>query len=304
MSAFSLSMFDLTAYLKAKQQTINAALGKLWDNSEPYPTLLVQAMRYSLEAGGKRLRPVLCIAASEAVGGSEADVMPAACALELIHTYSLIHDDLPAMDDDDLRRGKPTCHKAFNETTAILAGDALQAAAFEALATEGRNKRGDALKRLEVIYLIARAAGYLGMVQGQMMDISSEGKEITLGELERLHRLKTGVLIEASVQTGAILGGGSSQEIAALGAYGRHIGLAFQVADDILNVEGTPEMLGKPVGSDRAHQKATCPSLMGLEQAKVRAGELIDSALEALRIFGKKGEPLAAIARYVVERTS
>jgi geranylgeranyl diphosphate synthase type II len=295
-------MFDLKAYLKAKQQTINAALRKLWDNSESYPTLLVQAMRYPLEAGGKRLRPILCIASSEAVGGSEADVMAAACALELIHTYSLIHDDLPAIDDDDLRRGKATCHKAFDEATAILAGDALQANAFEVLAAAARDGRGDASKWLEVIYLIARAAGYSGMVQGQMMDISSEGKGITLGELETLHRLKTGALIEASVRAGAILGGGSSQEIAALGAYGRNTGLAFQVADDILNVEGKPEMLGKPVGSDRVHQKATCPSLMGLEQAKVRAGELIDSALEELRVFGKKGEPLADLARYVLER--
>jgi geranylgeranyl diphosphate synthase type II len=295
-------MFDLKAYLKAKQNTINAALRKFWDDSEPYPTLLVQAMRYSVEAGGKRLRPILCIAASEVVGGSEADAMPAACALELIHTYSLIHDDLPAMDDDDLRRGKPTCHKAFNEATAILAGDALQAGAFELLAAAGRNQRGDALKWLEVIYLIARAAGYSGMVQGQMMDISSEGKGISLEELEMLHRLKTSALIEASMQAGAILGGGNSKEITALGAYGRYAGLAFQVADDILNVEGTPEMLGKPVGSDWDHQKATGPSLMGLEQTKARAGELIDSALEELRIFGKKGEPLAALARYILER--
>jgi geranylgeranyl diphosphate synthase type II len=295
-------MFDLKAYLKAKQNTVNAALRKFWDDIEPYPTLLVQAMRYSVEAGGKRLRPILCIAASEVVGGSEADAMPAACALELIHTYSLIHDDLPAMDDDDLRRGKPTCHKAFNEATAILAGDALQAGAFELLAAAGRNQPGDALKWLEVIYLIARAAGYSGMVQGQMMDISSEGKGISLEELETLHRLKTGALIEASVQAGAILGGGNPKEITALGAYGRYAGLAFQVADDILNVEGTPEMLGKPVGSDRDHQKATGPSLMGLEQTKARAGELIDSALEELRIFGKKGEPLAALACYILER--
>jgi geranylgeranyl diphosphate synthase type II len=295
-------MFDPKAYLKAKQETVNAALSKLWDDKEPYPTMLVQAMRYSLEAGGKRLRPILCIAASEVVGGSEADVMPAACALELIHTYSLIHDDLPAMDDDDLRRGKPTCHKAFNEATAILAGDALQAAAFEVLAAAGRHQRGDASKWLEVVYLIARAAGYSGMVQGQMMDISSEGKGISLEELETLHRLKTGALIEASVQAGAILGGGSSQEITAMGAYGRYAGLAFQVADDILNVEGSPEMLGKPVGSDLDHQKATGPSLMGLEQAKARAGELVERALEELTIFGKKGEPLAALARYILER--
>jgi geranylgeranyl diphosphate synthase type II len=295
-------MFDLKAYLKAKQQTVNAALDQLWDRTEPHPTRLVAAMRYSLEAGGKRLRPILCIAASEAVGGSEADVMPAACALELIHTYSLIHDDLPAMDDDDLRRGKPTSHKAFDEATAILAGDALLTAAFEILATAGREQRRDALKWLEVAYLIACAAGHSGMVQGQMMDLSAEGKEIALEDLERLHQYKTGALIEASLKTGALLGGGSSQEVAALGRYGRHIGLAFQMADDILDVEGKPEMLGKLVGSDQAHQKVTGPSLIGLEQTKVRAGELVDRALEELKIFGIRGEPLAAIARYIVER--
>ena len=295
-------MFDLKAYLIAKQQTINAALRKLWDDGDTYPTPLVQAMRYSLEAGGKRLRPILCIAASEMVGGTETDAIPAACALELIHTYSLIHDDLPDMDDDDLRRGKPTCHKAFDEATAILAGDALQAGAFEIMAAAGRNQRGDALKWLDVIYLIARASGCSGMVQGQMMDISSEGPVISLEELETLQQLKTGALIEASVQAGAILGGGNSKEITALRAYGRYTGLAFQMADDILNIEGTPEMLGKPVGSDRDQQKATAPSLMGLEQAKARAGELVDSALNQLRIFGKKGEPLAALARYILER--
>ncbi len=295
-------MFDLKAYLKVKQQRINAALEELWHDHESSPTLLVQAMRYSLEAGGKRLRPVLCLCASEVMGASEADVMPAACALELVHTYSLIHDDLPAMDDDDLRRGKPTCHKAFDEATAILAGDALLTAAFEVLAAAGRCRPGSALKWLEVIYLIARGAGYSGMVEGQMMDISSEGKTITLEELERLQRLKTGALIEASVRVGAVLGGGSAQQIAALGAYGRHIGLAFQVADDILNIEGKPEMLGKPVGSDAAHQKATRPSLTGLDQAKARAVQLADKASDALRIFGNKGEPLVALARYVIER--
>jgi geranylgeranyl diphosphate synthase type II len=295
-------MFDLKAYLEAKQQSVNAALEKLWDDTEPYPTPLVPAMRYSLEAGGKRLRPILCIAAAEAVGGSEGDVMPAACALELIHTYSLIHDDLPAMDDDNLRRGKPTCHKAFDEATAILAGDGLLTAAFQTLAFAGRHRGRDPLKWLEVAYLIAQAAGYSGMVQGQMMDLSVEGKEITSEELERLHRLKTGALIEASVKAGAILGGGSFEEVDALETYGQHIGLAFQMADDILNIEGKPEMLGKPVGSDRAHQKVTGPSLIGLEQAKARASKFIDSALEALKIFGIRGKPLAALARYVVER--
>lgn len=294
--------FDLEAYLKGKQQKVNAALEKLWENALTPPTPLIPAMRYSLLGGGKRLRPILCIAACEAVGGREADVMSAACALELIHTYSLIHDDLPAMDDDDLRRSRPTCHKAFDEATAILAGDALLTAAFETLADAGRHQGRKALKWLEAIYLIARAAGCFGMVQGQMIDISSEGKVISLEELQDLQQLKTGALIEASVQTGALLGEGGSQEIDALCAYGRHVGLAFQVADDILNVEGRPEMLGKPVGSDRALQKATGASLMGLKQAKARAAELIDNALEEIKIFGTREEPLAALARYIIER--
>ena len=295
-------MFDLKAYLKAKKQAVDAALEMLWDAREPFPTPLIQAMRYSLEAGGKRLRPILCIAASEVVGGSEADVMPAACALELIHTYSLIHDDLPAMDNDALRRGKLTCHKAFGEATAILAGDALLTAAFEVLAIAGRDQASDPSRWLEVVYLIARAAGCSGMVQGQMMDLSVEGQTITLEKLETLQRLKTGAIIEVSVKAGALLGGGSAQEIAALGAYGRHIGLAFQVADDVLNVEGKPEVLGKPVGSDQAHEKVTGPSLIGLEKTKAHARKLIDSALEELKVFGTKGMPLAALARYIIER--
>jgi len=296
-------MFDLKAYLKSRQRETNAALERLWDGTEPFPTPLIQAMRYSLEAGGKRLRPILCIAASEAVGGSGTDVMPAACALELIHTYSLIHDDLPAMDDDDLRRGKPTCHKAFDEATAILAGDGLLTAAFEVLASAGQTQGGDPSKWLEVLYLIARAAGCAGMVQGQMMDLSVEGKAITLEELETLQQLKTGTLIEVSVKTGALLGGGTPQEVTALAAYGQHIGLAFQLADDILNVEGKPEIIGKPVGSDQIHQKITGPSLIGLEQAKARAIALVDSALEELTVFDMRGEPLAALARYIIERT-
>ncbi len=295
-------MFDLKKYLKAKRRNVDDALKQIWDSREPYPTPLVPAMRYSLEAGGKRLRPILCIAASEAVGGSESKVMPAACALELIHTYSLIHDDLPAMDDDDLRRGKPTCHRAFDEATAILAGDALLTAAFEILAGAGCQNKENALKWLEAAYVIAQAAGHSGMVQGQMMDLSFQGQEIALEELETLHRLKTGGLIEASVRTGALLGGGTNEEIVALGNYGRYIGLAFQVADDILNVEGEQKILGKPVGSDVAHQKATGPSLMGLERAKARAVELIDSAVEELSICGGRAEALSALAHYIVER--
>ena len=296
-------MFDLKVYLRTKKQSVDAALGGLWCDLPPYPTHLVSAMRYSLEAGGKRLRPILCIAASEAVGGlEESAVMPAACALELIHTYSLIHDDLPAMDNDNLRRGKPTCHIAFDEATAILAGDALLTAAFEVLAVAGRRIENNATKWLEVIEVISRAAGYSGMVQGQMMDLSAEGRTILAEELEGLHRLKTGALIEASVKAGAVLGGGHSQQVDALGAYGRHIGLAFQLADDILNIEGKPEILGKPVGSDQVQDKATGPALMGLEQAKARARELISRAVDEMKAFGSLGEPLAALARYVIER--
>ncbi|MCK4785287.1 MAG: polyprenyl synthetase family protein, partial [Desulfobacteraceae bacterium] len=267
------------------------------------PPELLEAVHYSALAPGKRIRPYLVGRCCELAGGRTSDAFPAAAAIECVHAFSLIHDDLPAMDDDDLRRGKPTCHKAFNEATAILAGDALLTAAFEVLAARGGDDHGvDSLKYLQVVYLIARASGYSGMVQGQMMDLSFEGKTIGREELERLQHYKTGALIEVSLRAGAILGGGSPEQIAALGAYGRHIGLAFQMADDILNIEGKPEMLGKAVGSDEALGKATAPSVMGLEGAKARAGELVESALAALRIFDMKGEPLAALARYVIER--
>jgi geranylgeranyl diphosphate synthase type II len=218
-------MFDLKTYLQERRQAVNAALSELWNGFEPYPTKLVQAMRYSVEAGGKRLRPILCMAASRAVGGTEAEVMDAACALELIHTYSLIHDDLPAMDNDDIRRGKPTCHKAFDEATAILAGDALLTFAFDVLAA-GRLERDnsvDSLARLRVIQLIARAAGASGMVQGQMLDLSLEGRVAGWEDLKILQQLKTGALLEGSVHAGAILGGGNVEQVTALRAYGAHI---------------------------------------------------------------------------------
>jgi geranylgeranyl diphosphate synthase type II len=295
-------MFDLETYLQEKQQAVNRFLDKVWEDRQPRPSHLMEAMRYSVEAGGKRLRPVLSIAASEAVGGSEQDVMPAACALELIHTYSLVHDDLPAMDNDDLRRGKATCHRAFDEATAILAGDALLTLAFEILADAGRLDPDRAWQWLEVASVIARAAGCSGMVEGQMLDILSEKRNLSVEELETLQGLKTGALIEASVYTGALLGGGTAPQVASLTAYGRYIGLAFQMADDILNVEGTPEILGKPVGSDEALHKATGPSLMGLEQAKARMKELVEGALKELDAFEDRGSPLAAIARYVIER--
>ncbi len=282
-------MPDLKAYLNDKNSRINAGL----QNFIRENTRIAEAMRYSLMAGGKRIRPVLCIAAAETVGGSEADVMPIACAIEMIHTYSLIHDDLPAMDNDDLRRGKPTCHVAFNEATAILAGDALLTLAFEVLA---KHHSG------QIIAIIADAAGYKGMIEGQMRDIAAEGKLLSLEELEQLHRCKTGALIEASVISGAMFAGADSKQIESLRNYAGHIGLAFQVADDILNVEGDPAILGKAVGTDESRKKSTYPALMGLDKSKAFAKTLIEKAIESLNIFDVRAEPLRDIARYIIER--
>jgi geranylgeranyl diphosphate synthase type II len=256
-------------------------------------------MRYSLMAGGKRLRPNLCLAASEAVGSDRQRALPVACALEMIHTYSLIHDDLPAMDDDTLRRGKATCHVAFDEATAILAGDALLTLAFQTLAAmEGlRPECG-----LEVIRAMAFAAGPHGMVQGQMLDMQAEGRTLTRAELQRLHRLKTGALIEAALACGAMVGGGSSAQIDAVREYGKAIGLAFQVVDDILNVEGDPAVMGKATGTDRGRQKNSYPALLGLEKSKEFAQTLVHEAVGAIAGFGLEADPLRAIAHYVVER--
>jgi geranylgeranyl diphosphate synthase type II len=294
-------MFDLNAYLAEKVERINAALESILKTSEP-PDRLLQAMTYSLMAGGKRFRSVLCVAAAEAVGGSLQDVLPAACALEMIHTYSLIHDDLPAMDDDEMRRGQPTCHKAFDEATAILAGDALLTLAFQTLSSAGSGSAKRALKWLNAIQLISQAAGYCGMIQGQMLDMGSEGSRLTLNELKSMHRLKTGALIEVSLRCGAELSGANSGRIKPLESYARHIGLAFQVTDDILNVEGDPAIMGKAVGTDRLRHKSTYPSLLGLGESKTFAANLIENALKALESFDHKAEPLRAIARYIIDR--
>lgn len=292
---------DLKEYLSLKRKAVEAQLERFWNGMDD-PSGLLGAMRYSLMAGGKRLRPILCIAASEAVGGSQEDVIDAACALELIHTYSLIHDDLPAMDNDDLRRGKPTSHKVYGEATAILAGDALLTAAFEIL-TNPEHISANPLLWIQTTHQIAKAAGCAGMIQGQMIDMDSEGKDIELEELEKMHRLKTGALIEVSVKSGAILGGGTGNEIKALSDYGNSIGLAFQVYDDILNIEGSQKRLGKKTGTDFDRKKATYPLLLGMDKAKGKGEDLVASALQALTIFDKRGEPLRALARYVAERT-
>lgn len=294
-------MFDLNAYFAEKIELINAALESKLKTSER-PDRLLQAMTYSLMAGGKRFRSVLCVAAAEAVGGDLEDVLPAACALEMVHTYSLIHDDLPAMDDDALRRGQPTCHKAFDEATAILAGDALLTLAFQTLSSIAAGSDQQAVKWLRVIQLISHAAGYCGMIQGQMLDIASEGSQLTLNELKSLHRLKTGALIEVSSRCGAELVDANSSQIQLLESYAQYIGLAFQVTDDILNVEGDPTIMGKAVGTDKLRQKSTYPSLLGLEESKTFARKLIDNALQALGSFDQKAEPLRAIARYIIDR--
>jgi len=262
---------------------------------------LRRAMGYSIFAGGKRLRPMFAIAASEAVGGSLEQVLPAACALELIHTYSLIHDDLPAMDDDDYRRGVLTNHKVFGEATAILAGDALLTKAFEVLADAERFSSSP-IALLRVSSEIARAAGDAGMVGGQMIDMESEHQDIDLDMLTALHRKKTGALITVSVQAGAILGGGNEAQVECLSEYGTCVGLAFQISDDILDVVGDQEKLGKMTGMDEARGKRTYISLVGLEKSRKHAETLIHRAIDALSSFDERAEALRAIGRYVIER--
>jgi len=295
------SGFGLADYLETRSRMvvseIEACLSK-----ERGETRLQEAMRHSLSSGGKRIRPILCLAAAEAVGGDPARALPAAVALEMIHTYSLIHDDLPAMDDDDMRRGKPTCHVAFDEATAILAGDALLTLGFQVLAEAGLGASAEPGKWLEVVRIVADAAGREGMVEGQMRDIAAEGNRLELSELEALHRLKTGRMIEASVHAGALLGGGSEAEVASLRAYARSVGLAFQIMDDILNVEGDPELLGKGVGTDAAREKTTYPALLGLDRSKRLASRQVEEALQFIRFFDKKSDPLRAIARFVIDR--
>jgi geranylgeranyl diphosphate synthase type II len=293
--------FDLAYYIDNKRTRINRYLESLLTEARPHQRI-VAAMRYSLMAGGKRLRPVLCLAATEAVGGQPSEALPAAGALEMIHTYSLIHDDLPAMDDDELRRGKPTCHVAFDEATAVLAGDALLTLAFQSLSSVEMRERRSASAWLQVIHTLARAAGFGGMIQGQMLDISSEGRNLSLTELESMHRLKTGALIAASLRCGAVIGGASRDQQAALESYARNVGLAFQVADDILNVEGDPNLMGKAVGTDRLREKSTYPALLGLRDSKRLARELVRDALRAIEKFDNKSDALRAIATYIIER--
>jgi len=293
---------NLKDYLENRSALVDQAMERWMPGQDVLPCSLHQAMRYSIFAGGKRLRPILMIAACESLGGHASQVLHAACAMEMIHTYSLIHDDLPAMDDDDFRRGRPTNHKVYGEAIAILAGDALLTEAFRILADAEANRSVPPATVIKVIELVARYAGSQGMVGGQVVDMESEGKEIDFPTLEYIHTHKTGGLILASVQVGALLGGGDDSQIAAINRFGGAAGLAFQIADDILDVVGNQEHLGKNVGSDQARGKATYPAQLGLDEARQRADELCEIAISALAPLGAPAEILQALARYIVNR--
>ena len=297
----ALTSFDLDAYQRACQTRVNERMEFWLKQQNGLAPRLVDAMRYATFNGGKRVRPILAYAAAEALGGDWALVDDIAAALEMVHSYSLVHDDLPAMDDDDLRRGKPTCHIAFDEATAILAGDSLQCLAFEVLAASPAPL--SATVRLELIRLLASASGTQGMAGGQALDLAAEGQTLTLEQLETIHIHKTGCLIRASVRMGALtVDAVSTAQLEALDRYAHAIGLAFQVQDDILDVIGDTATLGKKQGADQALAKATYPAILGLEAAQTLAQTLCDQALAALQPLDQRAEPLRALARYIVSR--
>ncbi|MFI5322999.1 MAG: polyprenyl synthetase family protein [Thermodesulfobacteriota bacterium] len=291
--------FDIHNYLNEKRELVDRELAALFPEGVGHTTRLLESMRYSALAGGKRLRPILAIAAGEAVGADPEKVLPFACALEMIHTYSLIHDDLPSMDDDSLRRGVPTNHIVFGESTAILAGDALLTDAFSLLVGEGLGRGVSACVICDVVGDIALAAGSRGMIEGQAIDLALAGtKDVTLPQVERMHALKTGAMIRVSVTTGARVGGADKTQLEKLTSYAEAIGLAFQIIDDILDIEGVGD-LGKERGNDARHGKSTYPGLAGIEESKRKASELTRSAVRELEDFGGKAEPLRQIALYL-----
>ncbi len=297
-----MNTFDLSTYLKRQQDIVDTALDNWLPKPQGPSRRVIEAMKYSVMAGGKRVRPILFLAGAQAVNGDQEALLPVACALECIHTYSLIHDDLPAMDNDDLRRGKATCHKVYGEAIAILAGDGLLTYAFELMCRPELREKISLPLLNEAIFVLARAAGVSGMVGGQTADILMEGQSVDPETLSFIHACKTGALIEASVEMGGLLGEGNDEEIYHLKMYGKSLGLAFQIIDDLLDVEGDQELLGKPVGSDDKNQKATYPALFGIKETKKKAQELLEKALSELTSFGEDADPLRAIARYVVER--
>ncbi|VAW51999.1 (2E,6E)-farnesyl diphosphate synthase [hydrothermal vent metagenome] len=293
---------EFQSRLDIYQKRVNVALDKYLPNEDPPEHNLAEAIRYSVIGGGKRIRPAMVYAAGEAMGVSTDLLDIPACAVEMIHAYSLIHDDLPAMDNDDLRRGLPTCHKAFDEATAMLAGDALQALAYEILAKDD-HKELTPQHRIEMLSLLTESSGAHGMAGGQAVDLASVGKQLTLAQLEQMHRLKTGALIRASVLLGGMCQQNiSNNELNILSEYALCIGLSFQIQDDILDVVSDTETLGKPQGSDQAQEKPTFPAIIGLEESRQRAIEQHELALKILEPLDKKADSLRALSAYIVER--
>lgn len=284
--------------LKERAAEVDAYLDKYLPVKDKEQKIIYEAMRYSVFAGGKRLRPVLMLETAKMCGGSDEDVMPFACAMEMIHTYSLIHDDLPAMDNDDLRRGRPTCHIKYGEAVAILAGDALLNRAFEVAS----GAQGDAERTLKAMRILSASSGTEGMIGGQVMDMEYEGREITLDALRLMHSCKAGAIIRSSCVIGAVMSGASDSEITAVDEFAKNLGIAFQIQDDILDVEGTEEELGKPIGSDAEENKNTYVSLLGLERAKELMKEYSAKAKDALKPFGERAEFLADLTDYLTSR--
>jgi geranylgeranyl diphosphate synthase, type II len=295
---------DIETYLAEKKGLVEEALAQHMLAADGPLVDHVRAMRYSLFAGGKRVRPILCIAAAEAIASMPRLLLPIACAFECIHTYSLIHDDLPAMDNDELRRGKPTNHVVFGEAGAILAGDGLLTYAFDLLSGPDLSAHIDDGRRLQLINIIARAAGSRGMVGGQALDVAAEGKQVDFETLRLIHSCKTGALITAAVQAGAIIGGADGEQFAALTEYGEKVGLAFQIVDDLLNVVGTSEELGKTAGSDADRQKATYPAFFGIDPTRLKAEQVVREAIAALAPFDTHADPLRELALYIYTRTT
>lgn len=291
---------DIKEYLANKKTIVETALNEFLPPEDMKPEVIHKAMRYSVFAGGKRLRPILLMASAEAVGGASSEMLPAACAMEMIHTYSLIHDDLPAMDNDDYRRGRPTNHKVFGEAMAILAGDALLTLAFHTLTLCSKTFPLDRVNW--AVAEISSAAGSLGMVGGQVADLEAEGRVVTREELEFINSNKTSALFVASVRSGAILAGASSHQLEALTDYGRHLGLAFQIRDDILDITGDSTKLGKATGSDFRKKKATFPALYGLEEAIAMARDESKKAMEIAEALGSNAQPLAFFMEYLISR--
>ncbi len=290
-------------YLSDGKKYIESALEKFLPSHDAYPQSIHQSMRYSVLAGGKRLRPILVIAAAEAVGGRREQVLPFAIAVEFIHTYTLIHDDLPALDNDNLRRGKPTNHKVFSEAIAILAGDALLTEAFILMTNRILMDSIPSKNLLQASHEMARSIGSRGVIGGQVVDIESEGKDVDPETLEYIHIYKTGYFFKSCIRSGAILCQTSEAQLSALSRFGAHIGLAFQIIDDILDITGDEELLGKDIGSDINKKKATYPALFGIEESRKKAETLVEEGIEILRSFDERANPLREIARFFVQRT-